>query len=78
MCACWLTDEKICNRRGPRRVVTSEEVFSKVVGSCWSLQVAFEVAVSLYNCYHLSESNSCYGTKSYIKRKGKGWERGSI
>lgn len=46
MSACWLADEEIYDGRGPSLVVTSEEVFSKIVGSSWSLQVASEVAVS--------------------------------
>lgn len=48
ICACWLTDEEICDGRGPRPVVTCEEIFSEVVGLCRSLQVAYEVIISLY------------------------------
>lgn len=46
LCARWLIDEEICDGRGPRPVVTSDEIFSEVAGSCWSLHNPSEVSLS--------------------------------
>lgn len=35
-------------RRDPLLMISSEEVFCKVAGLCWSLQVASKVVISLY------------------------------